>query len=369
VTKSVQAEHKVNILMVDDQPAKLLSYEVILADLGEHLIKANTGTEALECLLQTDIAVILMDVSMPEQNGFELADLIRQHPRFQDTAIIFISGVHLTNEDRIKGYAHGAVDYISVPIIPELLRARVRVFAELYRKTRQLERLNHEMHLLAGRLLTLQDEERRRIAREMHDDLGQELCAAKMTLDAINVSGANLHAAEASRLIDSAIQKVRSISHLLHPPMLDEAGLCSAIQWYLEGLTKRSGIKTVLETQPSEFPRLAIELETAVYRIIQEAMTNVFRHSGAGGAWITLLLEENQVIVRVRDNGKGVEDKIVNFKPGSIGVGLSGMRQRVQEFGGELRFRNANPGTIAEAYIPLKSGAASAVRTVSASSL
>jgi len=140
------SEHdRVNILMVDDQPAKLLSYEVILSELGENLIKAGSGREALEHLLKTDIAVVLMDVSMPEIDGFELADLIRQHPRYQKTAIIFISAVHLTDLDQLKGYARGAVDYIPVPVIPELLRAKVSVFAELYRKTRQLERLNHEL--------------------------------------------------------------------------------------------------------------------------------------------------------------------------------------------------------------------------------
>jgi PAS domain S-box-containing protein len=140
------SEHeKVNVLMVDDQPAKLLSYEVILSELGENLIKASSGREALEHLLKTDIAVVLMDVSMPEIDGFELADLIRQHPRYQKTAIIFISAVHLTDLDQVKGYARGAVDYISVPVIPELLRAKVSIFAELYRKTQQLERLNHEL--------------------------------------------------------------------------------------------------------------------------------------------------------------------------------------------------------------------------------
>ncbi len=135
----------VNILMVDDQPGKLLSYEAILGPLGENLLKANSGREALEYLLKTDIAVVLMDVSMPDIDGFQLADMIREHPRFQKTAIIFISAVHLTDVDRIKGYERGAVDYISVPVIPELLRAKVTVFAELYRKTQQLEKLNREL--------------------------------------------------------------------------------------------------------------------------------------------------------------------------------------------------------------------------------
>jgi PAS domain S-box-containing protein len=136
---------KINILMVDDQPAKLLSYEVILADLGENLIKAHSASDALNILLKTDIAVVLMDVSMPDVDGFELADVIRQHPRFQKTAIIFISGVHLADSDKIQGYRSGAVDYISVPVIPEVLRAKVAVFVELHRKTRMLEKLNVEL--------------------------------------------------------------------------------------------------------------------------------------------------------------------------------------------------------------------------------
>ena len=138
----MSAEEQVNILMVDDQPGKLLSYEAILADLGENLIKASSAKEALEKLLKTDVAAVLMDVSMPEIDGFELAEIIRQHPRFQKTAIIFVSAVHLTDLDRLKGYQHGAVDYLSVPIVPEVLRAKVRVFAELHRKKQQLERLN-----------------------------------------------------------------------------------------------------------------------------------------------------------------------------------------------------------------------------------
>src|SRR5580698_3140656 len=120
----MREQEKVNILMVDDQPGKLMTYEAILNELGENLIKARSGKEALDHLLKTDIAVVLMDVSMPELDGFELADMIRQHPRFQKVAIIFISAVHLTDIDRLNAYQRGAVDYIAVPIVPELLRAR-----------------------------------------------------------------------------------------------------------------------------------------------------------------------------------------------------------------------------------------------------
>ena len=140
-------EEKVNILMVDDHPGKLLTYEAILADLGENLIRAGSARQALEVLMKVDVAVVLMDVSMPELDGFELADMIRQHPRFKQTAIIFISGVHLSESDMIKGYRRGAVDYIPVPVVPEVLRAKVAVFVDLHKKTRLLERANNELEL------------------------------------------------------------------------------------------------------------------------------------------------------------------------------------------------------------------------------
>ena len=178
--RTMSGLEKVNILMVDDQPGKLLTYESILCELHENLIKARSGREALSHLLKTDIAVVLMDVSMPELDGFELADMIRQHPRFQKTAIIFISAVHLTDLDQLKAYERGAVDYISVPIVPELLRAKVSVFADLHRKTRQMELLNRELRALSARLIVAQDEERRHIARDLHDSVGQLVAVLSM---------------------------------------------------------------------------------------------------------------------------------------------------------------------------------------------
>jgi PAS domain S-box-containing protein len=516
---------KVNILMVDDQPGKLLSYEAILSELNENLIKVTSAKEALEKLLKADVAVVLMDVSMPEIDGFELAEIIRQHPRFQKTAIIFVSAVHLTDLDRLKGYQAGAVDYLSVPIVPEVLRAKVRVFAEFHRKSLQLARLNCEleqrvvdrtqelelkavaleqlnrdlaqknqeldaivhtapdiifsrhpngardyissrfyeytgapagtavglgwleyMHAddrdrslelwmrcvesgqlyeseyrlrgadgqyrwfraravplkepdgtvvkwygtcsdihdskvleqsiresaselermvdirtvelrrLSSRLMTLQDEERRRIAREIHDGLGQELAAAKMILDGIMAKDSSPSVRQAandsSQLVDRAIKQVRTISHLLHPPLLDEVGLVSALHWYLEGLSERSGIEVQLEVDPPNLGRLRPELETAIFRIIQEALTNMFRHSGARNGTVSVKEEDGRIAVTVRDDGRGIEEQVIQLRPESVGVGIGGMRQRVSELGGRLRLANANPGTIVEVIIP-----------------
>ena len=350
---------KINILMVDDSPAKLMGYEVVLSPLGENLIRASTANEALEILLKNEIGIVLLDVAMPEIDGFQLAEMIREHPRFKRTPIIFISAIHLTDLDRIKGYERGAVDYISVPIDPELLRAKVSVYSELHRRTKQLENLNSELRRLSNSLIEAQDAERRRIARDLHDSLGQELTGAKMMLD----NGARQQdpgelrnrVAEARTMIDRAIQQVRSISYLLHPPMLDEAGLGCSLRWYLDGFAKRGGIETSLDLEPPNFPRLEPELETAIFRIIQEAVNNVFRHSHASKAWVSIAKRGGRLIATVRDDGKGFKDGIVEFRPDEIGVGVSGMRQRVRELGGELRLRDAGPGAIVEVNIPIGS--------------
>ncbi len=172
-------DDKVKILLVDDQPAKLLTYEVILRELGDHLLKAASAKEALELLLKNEIAVVLMDVCMPELDGFELASMIREHPRFKKVAMIFISAVHLAEIDHLRGYEMGAVDYVPVPVVPEVLRAKVRVFADLYRKTRQLEQLNVELERrVAQRTAELEASTRRLMESEQRRSLA--LAAGQM---------------------------------------------------------------------------------------------------------------------------------------------------------------------------------------------
>jgi two-component sensor histidine kinase/CheY-like chemotaxis protein len=170
---------KVNILLVDDQPAKLMAYEVILKELGENLVVAASGREALEYLLKNEVAVILVDVCMPELDGFELAAMIREHPRFQKTAMIFISAIQVSDIDRLRGYEMGAVDYVPVPVIPEVLRAKIRVFAELYRKTRQLERFNAELeNRVRARTAELEESHARLLESEQRRSLA--IAAGKM---------------------------------------------------------------------------------------------------------------------------------------------------------------------------------------------
>jgi signal transduction histidine kinase len=183
----MNAAEKVNILLVDDSHAKLMSHEAILAEVGENLLKASSARQAFEVLLKNEVALILIDVCMPDLDGFELAAMIREHPRVQTTAIIFVSAVLMTKPDQLRGYQLGGVDYVPVPVVPELLRAKVKVFVELYRKTRQLERFNAELERrVAERTADLQrfnEELEQRIddrTRERETALAQLFEAQKM---------------------------------------------------------------------------------------------------------------------------------------------------------------------------------------------
>jgi len=142
---AVRPPEKVNILLVDDQPARLLTYQSVLSELGQNLVSARSGIEALEKLMREEFAVVLLDVSMPEMDGFEAARLIHEHPRFERTPIIFVTGVHMSELDRLKGYKVGAVDYVSIPVVPEILRSKVAVLVELYCKRRELRALNRNL--------------------------------------------------------------------------------------------------------------------------------------------------------------------------------------------------------------------------------
>jgi len=339
--------------MVDDQPDKLLTYEAILSELGEHLIKASSGRDALEHLLKSNIALVLMDVSMPGMDGFETAQMIHTHPRFQNTPIIFISGILVTDLDRLKGYQHGAVDYVAVPVIPELLRAKVRVFAELHRKTQQLEALN-------ARITKLQDEERRRIARELHDSVGQLLAAISMNSAWVEAESHRLSSDVAKRLsenaalVQEAIKQTRTISHLLHPPLLDEAGLASALRCYVEGFSARSKIDVKLDIPP-EIGGLSEDMELSIFRVVQECLTNVHRHSGSATAEIRIIQDKACLTIQIEDAGKGTpmyRECTVGLSA-LTGVGIRGMRERMRHLGGTLKVQSTDHGTRVIAILPV----------------
>jgi two-component sensor histidine kinase/CheY-like chemotaxis protein len=223
---------KVNILLVDDQPAKLLAYEVILKELGENLVAAASGQQALEYLLKNEVAIILVDVCMPELDGFELAAMIREHPRFQKTAMIFISAIQVSDIDRLRGYEMGAVDYVPVPVVPEVLRAKIRVFAELYRKTRQLERLNAELEdRVRARTAELEESTARLIESEQRRSMA--IAAGKMgSWDWDWVNGDWMWDEGQYQIfgVDPRSFSVTpaSVQALLHPEDIDELGRATA---------------------------------------------------------------------------------------------------------------------------------------------
>jgi len=230
---------QVNILLVDDQPAKLLAYEVILKELGENLITAASGREALEFLLKNDVAIILVDVCMPELDGFELAAMIREHPRFQKTAMIFISAIQVSDLDRLRGYEMGAVDYVPVPVVPEVLRAKIKVFAELYRKTRQLERLNVELEdRVRARTAELEESHTRLLESEQRRSLA--IAAGKMgSWDWDWVSGDWMWDDGQYQIFgldpQSFVVTPASVQAMLHPDDLDE--LRKAMAQFAKGIT------------------------------------------------------------------------------------------------------------------------------------
>ncbi len=336
---------KINILMVDDQPGKLLSHEAVLNELGENLIKAHSGSGALNHLLKTDIAIVLMDVNMPGMDGFELATMIHQHPRFQDKAIIFVSGERQTDLDRLKGYQYGAVDYVSVPLIPELLRAKIKVFAELRRKSQQLEMLN-------ARMTILQAEERRHIARELHDSVGQLLAAASMNGEVVQAESHKLSPKAAKCLAENAgiteeiIRQIRTISYLLHPPLLDEFGLASALHSYVQGFSERSKVAVRLHL-PSELERLPNEMELSIFRMVQECLTNIHRHAASPTATIRMKKDDGHLTIEIEDAGNGIppEKRMALESSVQTGVGLRGVRERLRRLGGTLEIHSNGKGT------------------------
>jgi PAS domain S-box-containing protein len=225
------------------------------------------------------------------------------------------------------------------------LRRRV---SQLDESRRIVELRTLELQKLSGQLLQIQDEERRRLARELHDDLGQQLTALKMSIPKTSGNQA------AIEMTDTAMAAVRSLSYLLHPPLLDETGLRAALHWYVDGLSKRSGIDISYTVAPQIFPRLARDIETTIFRVVQESLTNVYRHASSQSARVEIEKQLDWVFVRVRDYGKGIPPELTGMTvSASMGVGLSGMRERLRQFGGELTISRAEPGTMIESKIPL----------------
>lgn len=242
-----------------------------------------------------------------------------------------------------------------------LLQAREELEKRVDDRTRELDAANRGLRDLTARLLQLQDEERRRIARELHDSVGQLLAALGMNLATVGGEIQKLMntartLSDSEALVGQMTQEIRTISHLLHPPLLDEAGLASALRWYTDGFAARSKIKVDLEFA-DELGRLPRELETTVFRVVQECLTNVHRHSESQVAKVRVVRSGKYMTVDVVDNGKGIPgDKQSELaSTGTPGVGIRGMRERIRQLGGELEIHSNGKGTRVSARLPLAS--------------
>jgi signal transduction histidine kinase len=240
-----------------------------------------------------------------------------------------------------------------------LLRSRTHLKFRVRQKTAQLQQGNKDLRDLSVRLLRVQDDERRRIARDLHDSTGQALTALKLELASIEreLAGRNPQLAlQLAACIGDArmiSDELRTISYLLHPPLLDELGLGSALRWYVDGFEKRCGIAVNLELDITE--RQAPEMETMLFRVVQECLINIHRHSGSAVASIRLSHTERQLIMEVEDEGRGLTvDELSAIASGeTVGVGLRGMRERISDFGGELEVISIGQGTKVRAVIPI----------------
>ena len=341
-----------HILIVDDNAMNLMALRELLQGPGRILVPAASGDAAVQEVQRRDFALILLDAYMPGKDGFETARLIRQQDRTRHIPIIFLTGAFDDSVSMFRGYEAGAVDYIVKPVVPEVLKSKVAVFLEMYNNRVELmreiaERRQAEARLqqsqeslraLAARLRSVREEEQTRIAREIHDELGQSLTGLKMDLawlaQHLPPSAKPLRGKtqEMSGLIDGTIQSVRRIASGLRPEVLDEGGLSAAIEWQVREFQKRTGIRCRI-TLPDQEPELERDQATAVFRILQEVLTNVARHAHATRVDVVMTAEPRALQLEVQDNGRGIAD---SERRSNKSLGLLGMRERALLIGGEV---------------------------------
>jgi len=342
------------ILLVDDEPKSLFALQELLSGLGQNLMIAQSGEEALRLALKNDFAVILLDVRMPGIDGFETARLIRSRERSRLTPIIFLTAAADEMSSMFRGYEVGAVDYLQKPVVPEILKSKVAVFVELHRKTERLRESEEKLRRLAAHLISVREEERAHIAREIHDELGQVLTGLKMEVTWLAKRLRDKPLIEKTdsmcKLIDTTVQTVRKIATGLRPEMLDDMGLIAAVGWQAKEFQKRTGIRCRAKLPPEV--KLDIDISTTMFRIFQEILTNVARHSRATRVDIELMLSAERVGLEVVDNGVGIADDDLN---GKKSLGLLGMHERALLFGGDVKITGTpGHGTRVSVSIPMK---------------
>jgi len=390
---------RVNILLVDDQPSKLLTYEAILSDLNENLIKASSATEALECLLKNEIAVVLVDVCMPELDGYELAAMIRQHPRFQKTSIIFVSAILMTDLDRLRGYECGAVDYVPVPVVPEILRAKVSVFAELYRKTRALERLNRELEdrvaertaELEATTAALQEADRRKdeflamLAHELRNPLAPIRTAAQL------LKLKELPESQRGRARDVIERQVEHLVILIDD-LLDVSRITRGMitlhrEPVLMGAIIARAVETTRPMIDAQGHELRLELpdelitvegdKTRLAQVVGNILHNAAKFTDPGGQiHLSVVREGSYGVIRVKDTGIGIQKELIprafelftqvhaksDCSQGGLGIGLALVRRLAEMHGGSVTAHSDGPGQGTEFVIRLPIAARPAMR-------
>ena len=350
-------------------------YAIFMLDVQGHVSSWNTGAQRIKGYAVSEIIGKHFSVFYPEEDlragkpAREL-EVAAKEGRFEDEgwrlrkdgsrfwANVIISAIRDESGELI-GFGKVTRDFTEKVNANEILRKEITERTEAQRKLHDSEKSLRQLSL---RLLQTQDEERRRIGRDLHDSVGQYLVGLKMKVDSLKSSAQRSQPrdsgelAECSQLIEEAISEVRTISYLLYPPMLEELGLKSAVPWYLDGFTKRSGIKTTFEVSP-DFDRIPGDLELALFRVLQESLTNVHRHSGSSTAVVRLLTKDRSVVLQVIDEGKGTQSKNLEGRAqdwmGTFGVGLRGMNERLRQLGGSLDLSSNQEGTTVTAMLPL----------------
>lgn len=382
---------QVRILTVDDNDALRYSLSRALREGGYHVIEARNGTEALALADQIP-DLITLDIHLPDVDGFEVCRRLKGNPLTAHIPVLHISATLVDSEYRVRGLEGGADAYLAEPIARDELLATVRALlrmkqaerdarqqtAEAQKARADLEKLHRELELrvqerttelaqkadeireLTGQLLKSQDDERRRLARELHDSTGQMLVSLNLTLDNIREESKKPDA-QIEKLVSECVdisnemsRQLRTMSYLLHPPLLDETGLHSALEWYVEGFVQRSSMKVKLELSRN-FGRLSNDAEIALFRVVQESLTNIHRHSSATSASISLNKTENNVQLKVTDNGQSSSSAATGREKRSLGVGIMGMQERMRQLGGTFEVEFSGSGTVALATLPLNS--------------
>jgi signal transduction histidine kinase len=381
----------VNLLMVDDQPSKLLSYEAILAGMGLNLMRATSAREALAQLLRNEFAIVLMDVSMPEMDGFELAEMIHHHPRHQETAIIFISAVRLTYLDRLKGYEKGAIDYSPVPVVPEILRAKVSVLADLFRKTRQLQEFNQELErrveertaaleasmaseriarLAAEAAIQVRDEFLTVVAHELKTPLmgllgNTHLITRKLANSEVDAPLPDWLGSGLRAIDDQATRLARLIEQLLDISRIDQkklslertpTHLARIAQTLIDQFAARATKHPIVLTADHEL--FADVDPDSIERVLANLLDNALKYSPDGGKIEVEIraADAEQVCISVRDHGIGIPPEkrpeiFTRFYQGhgedhrsSLGLGLYISQQLVALHGGSITIEFPNDG-------------------------